>query len=841
MIKNEKYKVEGMSCAACQARVEKAVNSLNGVKACSVSLLTNSMIIDREESLDISDVENVVKKAGYKAKLLKNKEDTLLQKNNETKKLLIILIVSFVFLIPLFYLSMGYMNGWYIFSLENYPLIVSIIELVLATIIVGLNYRFFVSGIKAIFHGGPNMDTLVSLGSGVAYIYSLIIFILMIVNKDNSGELMRLSMNTTFETAGMVPTLITVGKLLESISKGKTTNAIKSLIKLRPNTAHKYEDGNTINIPSENLKIGDLFMVKPGELFPVDGIISQGYSTIDESSLTGESLPLDKKENDLIKSGTINLTSTLIVKATAVGEDTTISKIIKMVEDASTTKAKISRLADRISLVFVPSVIGISLITFIVWMFIGNQFVASHNLEMTGLSYALSRAISVLVISCPCALGLATPVSIMVGTGKGAKNGILFKNAQTLEETGKVDIVIFDKTGTLTKGKTKVVSYFGEQEALVYAYSLEKLSNHPYGKAICEYSSNKQIKSFPCKDFKEISGIGLEGTIEGKKVLIVKESLIKEKGFSNSFMNEFTSIKGKGLTPIGIVVNNRVIGVLALGDELRSDAIDIITSLNKLGITTVMLSGDNESTARAIAKQIGLKHVYANLLPNQKYEVIKELQKQGKVMMVGDGINDSVALTQADIGIAIGKGSDIAIESADIVLAKDSLMDIYAATRLSKRTILNIKENLVWAFVYNLVMIPIAAGVFSGLGLYKLAPWMGSMAMALSSVTVVVNALRLNLTRIYKQPKNKKKQRIIYVEPISKGEKGNMKVYVEGMMCEHCVNRVKNALLKIDGISEATVTLKTGVAELKTSKDIKDDLIKTAIENDGYKVAKIVR
>ena len=845
MKKNEKYKIEGMSCASCQARVEKAVSKLNGIKSCSVSLLTNSMIVDRDENLSQKEIMDSVKNAGYKASLMKEDESAVFSKNNETKKLLIILILSVIFLVPLFYIYFTYMNGFFVFSLENHPFVIGIIGLVLSSIIIGLNYRFFVSGTKAIFHGGPNMDTLVALGSGVAYIYGLVIFILMCLNLSNNEELMRLSMNLTFETAGMVTTLITIGKLLESYSKGKTTTAIKKLLELKPNIAHKYIDGNITDINSELLLKNDLFIVRPGELFPADAIIIEGYASIDESSLTGESIPIDKKNGDFVKTGTINLNGSLICKAIAVGEETTINKIAKMVENASSTKTKISKLADKISLFFVPIVIGLAIITFTIWMFVGQSFIDYYHLNVTPISYAISRAISVLVISCPCALGLATPVAIMVASGKGAKNGILYKSAQVLEEAGKIDIAVFDKTGTLTKGETEVDLVLGNnipsEELIKYAYSVEFGSAHPYAKAISKYALEKEIQATSCVDFKDLVGVGVSGKINGSLIEIVKESYLKEKNITNEFTNETNEIKNRGATPIFVLKDNKLAGLISISDQVREDAIESTKRLKSIGISVVMLTGDNEITARNIAKQIGIEHVIANVLPNEKYEVIKELQKQGKVMMVGDGINDSVALTQANIGVAIGKGSDIAIESADIVLAKDSLLDIYGAIILSKKAYKNIIENLCWAFVYNIIMIPIAAGALSPVGLINLYPWMGAAAMSLSSITVVLNALRLNLVNIYKNQKHPKKSHILLSDMTFKRRNNNMKVYVEGMMCMHCVNRVKNALEQIDGVKSADVTLENGLAEVSTSKDVSDEIIKAAIENSGYKVVKIER
>lgn len=828
-MKKEKYKITGMSCAACQSRIEKGISKLDGVKSCNVSLLTNSMEIEKDDSLSAKDIEENVSKLGYKAELVNKKDNSFLNENNETKKLLIIFIISLVFLVPLFYLSFTYMNGLYCFGLEKHPLRFTGIIFILSSIIVFVNYRFFVNGTKALFHGGPNMDTLVMMGTGISYIYSFVIMIIMVVTKSN---LHHHSMNLVFETSGMIPTLITIGKLLESISKGRTTNAIKSLLELRPKIAHLVKDDKVTDISSDDININDTVLVKPGEYFPIDGIIVEGYSSIDESSLTGESLPIDKNVGDLVRTGTINLNGQLVVKTTATGEETTLNKIVQMVITASGTKTKISRLTDKISNIFVPVVTGISLVVFVLWLIFGKGFVETHSLSSSVVTYAISRAISVLVISCPCALGLATPVAIMVASGKGARNGILYKSAEVMEKCGQIDIAVFDKTGTLTEGRPSIkeflVNDIDENELLSIVYSIESKNNHPYGKAIVEYSKDKNIKDIAITNYKDLPGYGVEGSINKDKVLIVKESYLNENGIKNVFDKHID-----GATSIYVLINNKVKGLFIIEDTIREDAITLINNLKSIGISTVLLTGDSSSSANKIGDFLGVNQVISNVLPNQKYEVIKELQKQGKVLMIGDGINDSVALTQADVGIAIGKGSDIAIESADVVLAKDSLLDVYGAIRLSKIARRNIIENLFWAFFYNVIMIPIAAGSLSLVGIYNLPPYLAALAMSLSSITVVLNALRINLYNIYKIKTNK--QRIEYKQIEIEQERNKlMKIRVDGMMCEHCKKRVEDALKKIDEVISAEASLTEKSATFTISKDINESIIKAAIEDSGY-------
>ncbi len=842
MIKNEKYKVGGMSCSACQARVEKAVNKVPGVISCSVNLITNSMLVDREETTSAEEISKAVKDAGYTASIDKSEKISLKGDSKETKILIFRLVSSVILLIPLFYFAMGFMVNWPILGLENNLIILGIIELVLSLSIMVINHKFFINGTKAIFHGGPNMDTLVALGSFVAFIYSLILFVIMCVNFDNSNYLHHLAMNLSFETAGMVPTLITIGKMLESISKGRTTNAIRGLLELTPKTAHLIRDGKEETVDTDSLQVGDTILVKPGEYFPIDGMVIEGTSSVNESSLTGESMPVDKSVDSEVKSGTINLYGALTVKATKVGNETTINQIVKMVETASSTKTKISRIADRVSGIFVPVVIGISLIVFTFWMLLGEDFIVSHNIEQTRLSYSIAKAISVLVISCPCALGLATPVAIMVGNGKGAKNGILFKTAQVLEEAGKVNIVVLDKTGTITEGKpfvTNIVTNKGidKNDLLKLAASIEAKSEHPLAKAIVENATANGIKSVDVSEFTSLPGFGASAVIDNKKIYGCSDTFLTKLGVFNPIKDEVDRYKNEGKTPLYFLSEDTVFGTIIVADKVKEDSKEAISSLTKMGVTPIMLTGDNSVTAKYIADEVGISHFVSDVLPDQKLDVIKKLQSLGKVMMVGDGINDALALTQADVGVAIGKGSDIAIDSADIVLTKSSLKDVYAAIRLSKKTLLNIKENLFWAFIYNIIMIPIAAGVFAPIGLDRLQPWMASAAMSISSICVVLNALRLNLINIYKHNNKEKVSDIVIDIDSTKNEGVNeMKVTLEvkGMMCVHCVKHVHDALMSVDGVSDADVSLEKGTAIVSLSKEVDVKSLIDAISNAGY-------
>ena len=748
MILDEKYLISGMSCAACSARVDKAVRSLKGVKEVNVNLLTNSMVVSYDEKfLSSEKIITAVTKAGYGASLIEidsttspiSKDELV---DRETPKLLKRLIISLIILIPLFYLGMGYMLNWPLGQLVNYPYILAIIELVLSLSIIVINNKFFVSGTKAVLHGSANMDTLVMLGSGVAFIYSTAMTIILIAQTSQGADLEALSMtmmNISFETAGMVPTLITIGKTLESYSKGKTTNSIKALMDLSPKTALIIRDNQEIEISLEEVKLDDIFIVKPGMSVPVDGEVISGYSSIDESMLTGESLPIDKTVGDLVKSATINQNGVLTCKAIRVGNSTTINQIIQSVEKAANSKAKISKLADRISGIFVPAVIGIALVVFICWLIFGKDFVSTHSdIHSSLLSYSIERGIAVLVISCPCALGLATPVAIMVGSGKGARNGVLYKNAESIEETGKIDYMILDKTGTITRGKpvvTDVVSDIDEDELLSIAYSIENNSSHPLALAVINYAKERNIQLKDIQEFETINGKGLIGKLNKDKILAGNISLVKENGVNiDNKLDIINELSSQGKTPLLFAINNKLVGVIAVSDVLKEDSKEAIEKIKGLGIIPIMLTGDNALSASYIAQKVGIDYFISDVLPEGKLEVIEKIKKYGKVMMVGDGINDAIALTSADIGVAIGQGSDVAIDSANIVLMKSSLMDAYASIRLSQYVYLNIKENLFWAFFYNLIMIPIATGVFSTLGLYKLAPWMGSAAMALSSL-----------------------------------------------------------------------------------------------------------
>lgn len=858
---DEKYHISGMSCAACSARVNKAVSKLDGVKEVNVNLLTNSMIVSYDDSLTSQDIINAVIDAGYGASLFedKNNKNKALKKeeylDNETPKLLKRLIASIILLLPLIYLGMGYMLNWPLGYLKENVLILALIEMAISLTILIINKKFFISGFKSLFHGGPNMDTLVALGSGVAFIYSFINMFFLAkyamsgMDLSSRIDMMHMvMMNISFETAGMVPTLITIGKTLESYSKGKTTNAIKSLLDLAPKTANVIRDNKEINIKLDEVTVNDIFIVRPGESIPVDGQIISGVSSVDESALTGESLPIDKNVGDIVKSATINKNGTLTCKAIRVGENTTLNQIVKMVESASMSKAKISTIADKVAGIFVPIVIVIALIVFGGWMIFGQNFLNSHpDIESSLLSYSIERAIAVLVISCPCALGLATPVAIMVGNGKGAKNGILFKNANTMEEAGKIDYLILDKTGTITKGipsisDIKPLNGYDEKSLLELAYSLEYASEHPLSNAIKDYAKEKRLNNQSVDDFLNVPGKGIKGSINGNLCLAGNIKFIKENIIDITQIESLVDeLSNQGKTPLIFVNGTTIAGIIGVSDSIKEDSKEAIRLIKGLGIVPIMLTGDNQKSAQYIAKQVDIDYVISDVLPEGKLDIINEVKKYGRVSMVGDGINDAASLTASDVGIAIGQGSDIAIESASIVLMKSTLMDAYAAIRLSQHTLLNIKENLFWAFFYNIIMIPIAAGVFSGLGLYKLAPWMGSAAMALSSVFVVSNALRINLFNPYKIRKKNKQIKIpdIFNKENeiceTKGEEKAMtkEIKVEGMMCMHCVAHVKEALEKVPGVTKADVSLekKTALVEGDAKEE---DLIK-AIVDAGYK------
>jgi len=845
MTENEKYDIKGMSCAACVAHVEKAVNSLEGVKSCSVNLLTNSMNVTYEDNLTPLDIEKAVKNAGYEAKPHNEKLDKVKDEKDETKALFINLIISIILLIPLFYLGMGHMLGWPIGILHENLIALGLIELLLSASIMLIQKKFFISGYRSLIRLSPNMDTLVALGSSIAFIYSLVLLFIMSFNSDNPSYLMKLSMNMAFETAGMIPAFIAIGKTLESRSKGKTTSAIKSLLNLAPKKATLLlENDEEKEVLADSLKVGDLLLVRPGQTIPVDGEIYEGESSVNEAMLTGESLPLEKGVGDKVSTGTINLTGAIKVNATHVGEETTLRQIVKLVEEASLSKTKISRLADKVAGIFVPIVLGIALVVFLSWLIFGEGFVSSLNEDTTTLTYALERGIAVLVISCPCALGLATPVAIMVGSGKGARYGILYKNALTLEETGKIDFVVLDKTGTLTKGEPTLIAIESknEDELLKVASALEAHSEHPFAKAIIRYAKEKEIDNDPYETIEALSGRGIRAKTSNGSVLAGNQYFLEEeKLWKEEYSLLAKPYEKEGATVLYFVKNEKYLGFIALKDVLKDDSKKAIEAFKHLGLTPILLTGDHKEAAEAIAKEAGICYVYSDLLPKEKTAIIEELKKQGRVMMIGDGINDAPALTSADIGAAIGAGSDIAIESASLILMHSSLMDAIKAIRLSRLSLRNIKENLFWAFFYNSLMIPIASGAFSALGLTKLKPWMGAAAMACSSVFVVLNALRLNLVNLNHLGKRKKGKKpnlnLIHYQNIILEEEKQMKeitVKIDGMVCEMCVKHVSTALSKLSGIISFSVDLKNGEATLKSEEPLDEALVKKAVEEAGY-------
>ncbi|MGN1317380.1 MAG: heavy metal translocating P-type ATPase, partial [Lachnospirales bacterium] len=753
----EQYNITGMSCAACVARVEKAVNKVEGVKSCSVSLLTNSMGV--EGTAKSEDIIKAVKDVGYGASLKGsktesyNKYDDILE-DRETPILKKRLILSLILLIPLMYFSMGHMMLGFKLPhfFDNNHIAMGLVEMLLTIAIMIINKKFFVNGFKSLLKFSPNMDTLVALGSGASFIYSLYALFAMTYYQTNNNldKVVSLMDEFYFESAAMILTLITVGKMLEAYSKGKTTNALKSLIKLSPKTATIIKDNKEITLEISQVKKDDIFIVKPGEKIPVDGIVIEGVSAVDESALTGESIPVDKEKDDEVSAGTINSSGFLKCRATRVGEDTALSQIIKMVSDAAQTKAPIAKIADKVSGVFVPVVIIIALITAVVWLVMGEN-----------VGFSLARGISVLVISCPCALGLATPVAIMVGNGVGAKNGIMFKTSEALEQTGKIQIVALDKTGTITKGEPEVTDIIpiniAENELLEIAATLEKNSEHPLSKAIIKKANEKNIKINEISDFKAVVGNGLTGNILGEICYGGNYKFISDKAkISDEILNKSNELANFGKTPLYFTKGNKLIGIIAVADVVKEESEKAIKELKNMGIRVVMVTGDNEKTAKAIGREAGVDEVFAEVLPNGKEEVIRNLSKFGRVMMVGDGINDSPALTRSDIGVAIGAGTDIAIDSADVVLAKSRLTDVGAAIRLSRKTIKNIYENLFWAFIYNIIGIPLASGLLIPIFGLKLNPMFGAAAMSLSSFCVVTNALRINLLDIYSTKKDKK-------------------------------------------------------------------------------------
>lgn len=843
----EQYNVTGMTCAACQARVEKVVSKVPGVTSVSVSLLTNSMGV--EGTALSTDIVAAVEKAGYHASV-KGAEKESSQgaealADTETPKLLKRLIISLIFLMPLMYLSMGHMMwNWPLPGfLNNNHVGMGLAQLLFTVIIMVINQRFFISGFTSLIHRAPNMDTLVAMGATAAFSYSTYALFAMTVAQTagNNKLVMSYMHEFYFESAAMILTLITLGKTLEAYSKGKTTDALKSLMNLAPKMATVVRNGQEQIISAEQVKKGDIFLVKPGESIPVDGIVLEGNSAIDEAALTGESIPVDKAEGDNVSAATINQSGFLKCEATRVGEDTTLSQIIKMVSDAAATKAPIAKIADKVSGIFVPAVITIAVITIIGWLLAGQT-----------VGFALARGISVLVISCPCALGLATPVAIMVGNGVGAKNGILFKTAVSLEEAGKVDIVALDKTGTITTGQPKVTDIFpadgiSEKELLEVAFALEKKSEHPLAKAIVEYGNEKKFTVPVVEDFQAVPGNGLTGTLNNK-TLIGGNLLFIEKSLSISekIKHSAEQLASAGKTPLFFAKENRLLGMIAVADVIKEDSPQAIKELKAMGIHVVMLTGDNERTAKAIGEQAGVDNVIAGVLPDGKESVIRALGEKGKVAMVGDGINDAPALTRADVGIAIGAGTDVAMDAADIVLMKSKLADVPAAIRLSRGVLRNIHENLFWAFFYNTIGIPLAAGLLIPVLGWKLNPMFGAAAMSLSSFCVVTNALRLNLLNIRSTKKDKKKQKAIDVSIINinnneKKEVNEMTktMNIKGMMCGHCEAAVKKALEALPEVASAEVSHEKGTAVVTLEKEIADDVLKKTVEDKDYEVVEI--
>lgn len=841
----EQYTVTGMSCAACSARVEKAVSKVPGVTSCSVSLLTNSMGV--EGSADPTSIISAVEAAGYGASVkgADKKANTLAAdeaalEDKETPVLKRRLIASVGFLLVLMYFSMGHMMwGWPLPAwFQDNHIAMGIVQMILAAIVMVINQKFFISGFKSLWHRAPNMDTLVAMGSMASFVWSVYVLLAMTRAQvdGNMDAVMNYMMDFYFESAAMILTLITVGKMLEAKSKGRTTDALKSLMKLAPKTAVLVRDGKEVTVSIDQVQKGDIFVVRPGENIPVDGRILEGHSAVNESALTGESIPVDKEAGDLVSAATINQSGFIKCEATRVGEDTTLSQIIKMVSDAAATKAPIAKIADKVSGVFVPAVITIAVITTIVWLIAGQS-----------VGYALARGISVLVISCPCALGLATPVAIMVGNGMGAKNGILFKTAVSLEETGRVQIVALDKTGTITSGEPKVTDIYpadgeNEESLLREAAILEQKSEHPLAKAILEKVKEKKWMLEEAEGFEALPGNGLKAFYNKKELLGGSMKFMQEQiGISEEMQKQAQHFAEEGKTPLFFAKEQKLLGMIAVADTIKEDSPRAVKELQNMGIRVVMLTGDNERTARAIGTQAGVDEVIAGVLPDGKESVIRKLKQKGKVAMVGDGINDAPALTRADIGIAIGAGTDIAIDAADVVLMKSRLSDVPAAVRLSRATLKNIHENLFWAFFYNVIGIPLAAGVWIPIFGWTLNPMFGAFAMSLSSFCVVSNALRLNLFKVKDAKKDKKLKSEVSVSELSltqtDGETKTLKI--KGMMCGHCEARVKQALESLEGVEEAKVSHEAGTAVVILSAPVDEKLMKQNVEKEGYKVLSI--
>lgn len=849
----EQYIVTGMSCAACSARVEKAVSEVEGVTSCSVSLLTNSMGV--EGTASSSAIIQAVEEAGYGASPKGGQEqskeggfDSLQDslKDRETPVLRRRLLSSVIFLLLLMYLSMGHMMwGWSLPSFfEGNHVAMGLAQLLLTVIIMVLNQKFFISGFKSLRHRAPNMDTLVALGSSAAFVYSTYALFAMTDAqvKGDADAVMGYMHEFYFESAAMILTLITVGKMLEAYSKGKTTDALKGLMNLAPKTAVLVRNGAEVEVPVEQVKKGDIYVVRPGGNIPVDGVVLEGNSAVDESALTGESIPVDKAQGDSVSAATINQSGVLRCEATRVGEDTTLSKIIRMVSDAAATKAPIAKIADQVSGVFVPAVVTIAVITILVWLLLGKD-----------IGFALARGISVLVISCPCALGLATPVAIMVANGVGAGNGILFKTAVSMEETGKTAIVALDKTGTITQGEPKVTDLLPaedvtEGQLLADAFHLEQMSEHPLARAVLDYGTQKGVSSKKVSAFQALPGNGLSAVCEGVHLTGGSVAYISSRtALSDKVKQQAQELADQGKTPLCFLRDDRYIGMIAVADVIKEDSPRAVRELRNMGIHVVMLTGDNRRTAEAIGAQAGVDEVVADVLPDGKENVIRELQKFGKVAMVGDGINDAPALTRADMGIAIGAGTDVAIDAADVVLMKSRLSDVPAAIRLSRAALRNIHENLFWAFIYNVIGIPLAAGVWIPLFGWKLNPMFGAAAMSLSSFCVVTNALRLNLFKLHNAGRDHKRKDAIAVDIISdnsnnKKEEDNKMtktIHIEGMMCGHCEAHVKKALEAIDGVAEAQASHEKGTAVVTLTADVADDVLTKAVEEQDYKVISV--
>lgn len=845
----QKYEVSGMSCAACSARVEKAVSAVEGVSKCSVNLLTNSMTVEGSAPSQI--IIQAVQKAGYGANLAgsgasfsassgdcsgksgKNNANSSVKNANTAqnaalKSQIWRLVASVAVMLPLMYFAMGHMVHLPLpAALNANPVAVALAQMLLAITVMLINSRFFTNGFKSLLHRAPNMDTLIGLGSGASFVYS--VWVLFAMTAADPAMQNHHLHQLYFESAAMILTLISVGKLLETISKGRTTDALKSLMNLAPKTANVERNGETVKISIEELAVGDIFTVKPGENIPTDGTVIEGSSAVDESNLTGESVPVDKKTGDTVKAATTNIAGFLKCRATQVGEDTSFAQIIQLVSDASASKAPIAKIADKVSGIFVPSVLGIAAFTLCIWLLLGKDF-----------AFALSHAISVLVISCPCALGLATPVAIMVASGVGAKNGILFKTAESLEETGKVKTIAFDKTGTLTKGKPKITDIvpagsFSRNQLLSLAFGIESKSEHPLAKAVVEYCRNAQIEKTEVSDFVNSAGNGLLGAANGKKLAAGNYNFISgQTQIAENIKQRADELADEGKTPLFFSYGGELLGLIAVADVLKEESAGVIKELKKMGLEVVIISGDNSKTANAIAAQAGVGTVFAGVMPDQKSHIIEQLKQKGKVAMVGDGVNDAPALTVADIGIAIGAGTDVAIDAADLVLVKSNLHDVAAAIKLSRHTLTNIRQNLFWAFIFNVLGIPLAAGAFIHLFGIGITPMFGAAAMSLSSFIVVTNALRLNLIKIGQKGKNK-------LQPTNtKGDfvmEKTMKI--EGMMCGHCEARVKQTLDQLDGVAEAVVSHQNGSAVVKLNKEVSDQTLKEAIENQGYKVIEI--